>query len=652
MRSLVFVLLLLPAVAARDSQDEEAPALQKVVDLLKKVQAQASNEKLQNLQNYQADQEICATRIGELTATAKQTVTEISRLVTVQQASACKMSDAQSKIADLQKQVLADAQAVHDLIAMRTNQSENFEASQKDLADTKDSIQRAVTALNTRLKRGSAFLQSIDSPTIRALQIMVQASIMRTASGAELKAFLQTGARKSEYIRRLEEAGVSTTTLAPLQASGKVVQLLNNLALDVDQQMVKLQQGESQKVNEFTITKASFYGKTQLNTASIENAQKELSEQTAVNEKATVGKSVTKELQRVTNKQLIDEKINCAKKNTEYAEVQQKLDQEMDALSKAMDVITSSVNTAPSFLQLATSPGATRVNVASHVVRMLAANVQSTELIQFAGTVDFAIRSAGSDSPVAKVRDLLSKMIDKLQKAGDAEAKHDAFCKTELHRAEGSRDAKQMAIGDFDAKLQEAAGRQTTLNAEMNLLQTDISELATLLSDMTKLRDAEKTEHAAQIDENNNAIKAVQAAIQVLQNFYGNSDSLGSRGGAVIALLENIESDMSETVATMTQVESEAEATFEHESKANQKAQQLKQNGISTKKQEMQDLRKQQDDWRRDQASDQDELAAILEYLKQLTDQCTITRHDPERMKTEIAGLTQALAALESQDQS
>lgn len=444
-----------------------------------------------------------------------------------------------------------------------------------------------------------------------------------------------------------------------MQASQKVLTLLNGLVVQVDDQLQTLRNGEAVQNSQYVGQKATYQAKIDGGSSAITDAQRAVASQQQTRQEANAALAQQQALQGQLAKDLQSTQKDCKQKMRDYQDLDSNLNQESQALEEAMDVIQNARRGGKiSFLQIVSRhdgpvsvASQSALHVASHVVRLLASNVQSTDMIQFAGKLDFtihALQQAGDD-PIARVRQLLQGMLTKLRSAGTAEADHQAWCTNELKRAADSKAAKQLTAGQYDASIQSATARQTTLTAEMNTLRSDIAQLAQLISDMTSLRNDETKDHQSQIDENNNAIKAVQAAIGVLQSFYGaDSDKLSSRGGAVIALLQQIEADMTETVASIKQNEQDAQATFKKESDSNTAAQQQKKGLIASKQIEINSLSSDIIGFKSDLARVQDELSAIADYTNQLNSQCGAPPYNPDRIKAEIAGLQQALAALES----
>merc|ERR1719321_2592820 len=149
----------------------------------------------------------------------------------------------------------------------------------------------------------------------------------------------------------------------------------------------------------------------------------------------------------------------------------------------------------------------------------------------------------------------------------------------------------------------------------------------------------------------------VKLALKVLKDYYAKADkSHGSADGAasgIIGLLEVCESDFSKSLTEMTATEESAAAEYDAETKENEIIKVTKEQDAKYKTKEANGLDKSVAELSSDKSGVETELAAVMEYLKELTGRCVAKAETyaerKERRAAEIAGLKEALATLENE---
>jgi hypothetical protein len=137
------------------------------------------------------------------------------------------------------------------------------------------------------------------------------------------------------------------------------------------------------------------------------------------------------------------------------------------------------------------------------------------------------LRTADSDDPLAKVRLMIHDLIVKLQQQATQEADHKSYCDTELGR-------NQAALDDATADIDKHSAQETQLDSSIATLDVEIAELNATLEQalldrptMVAQRQNESAANQAIIEDANMSAVAVEAAIEVLQEFY--ESATGSR---------------------------------------------------------------------------------------------------------------------------
>merc|ERR1719247_3501059 len=126
--------------------------------------------------------------------------------------------------------------------------------------------------------------------------------------------------------------------------------------------------------------------------------------------------------------------------------------EELKALATAKKVIVEATSGASDlsygFLQTGMSSGADLAKFeALRLVRDLAQKQKSAALAQLASRMDAAMHAgAGAGDPFAKVKGLISSMIEKLLKEAEEDATEKAFCDKEMAETETKKADKEAAI--------------------------------------------------------------------------------------------------------------------------------------------------------------------------------------------------------------
>merc|ERR1719482_886753 len=276
--------------------------------------------------------------------------------------------------------------------------------------------------------------------------------------------------------------------------------------------------------------------------------------------------------------------------------------EELKALATAKKIIVEATSGAQdisySFVQVSMSSGADLANFeAVRFVRDLAQKQKSTALAQLA--VHMATMRSGSSSQddiFAKVKGLISDMIEKLLQEAQADATEKAFCDKEMSETETKKADKEAAIEKLSTSIDSMTAKSAKLKEEVGVLQKELSELAKAQAEMDKLRAEEKAAFDKNSAEMEKGIKGVKLALKVLNEYYAKEDkahsSADGAGSGIIGLLEVCESDFTKGLAEMTSTEQNAASEYERESKENEITKATKDQDVKYKTKEAKGLDK------------------------------------------------------------
>merc|ERR1719486_1136409 len=123
-------------------------------------------------------------------------------------------------------------------------------------------------------------------------------------------------------------------------------------------------------------------------------------------------------------------------------------------------------------------------------------------------------------SPFAKVKGLISDMIEKLMKEANEDAEHEGFCDTEMGKSKATRTSLTEDIDSLTASIEDAKSEIMTLAESNAQLTQSISDINSARTEATKMRTAESKKNKETVADAEAALKAVDAATAVLKDFY------------------------------------------------------------------------------------------------------------------------------------
>jgi len=305
------------------------------------------------------------------------------------------------------------------------------------------------------------------------------------------------------------------------------------------------------------------------------------------------------------------------------------------------------------------------------LVQSLAAKGGSTELAQLASRLRNTVSQAtmdGSD-PFAKVKGLISEMIEKLVADAAKEADHKAFCDKEMAETKAKREDKEEEVDDLSNKIDAATAKIAKLKEEVAALLGELAEIARVQKEADDTRAAEKAAFAEAKADYESGLEGVGIALQVLRDYYAekpaddesvamllqarkHSKATGAATG-IIGMLEVVESDFSKMLATSTAGEDQAQREYDVLTQENKVATATKTTAAEYKEKDGKQTAALLAGYEGDRGVAQEELDAIMEYWEKLQPMC-VAKAEPyaerkKRRDAEIAGLKQALEILENE---
>jgi len=356
---------------------------------------------------------------------------------------------------------------------------------------------------------------------------------------------------------------------------------------------------------------------------------------------------------------------DCMSKAQEFEAEVTSRGEELKALATAKKIIKETTSGAADqsygFLQV--SKIQSRSDLANsevvHMVRQLAKKQHSAMFSQLAARISSEMRfGSGSKADVfAKIKGLITDMIEKLEAEAEADATKKAYCDKELAETNQKKADKTAEIEKLTAKIEQQAAQSAKLKSEIATLESELAELVKEQAEMDKIRAEEKSQWESNSAEMEKGLNGVKLALKVLNEYYAKADKAhSSSDGAssgIIGLLEVCEADFEKGLTEMNAAEQTAQATYEQESKENEIEKATKDQDVKYKTKESTGLDKSNAELSSDKGNVDTELSAVNEYLSKIEEECIAK---PEtyaerkaRREAEINGLKEALQVLENE---
>merc|ERR1719245_1999937 len=392
----------------------------------------------------------------------------------------------------------------------------------------------------------------------------------------------------------------------------------------------------------------------------MEDTKKTLAEASETKAAAEGDLTVTKEALAEDIAALGDLHSDCMAKAQDFEAETISRGEELKALAMAKKAVKDSTDGATeqtySFLQLQSTADLKNFEVI-RLVKDLARKQHAPALAQLASRMASAIRLNHGEDVFAKIKGMISDMIEKLEQEAAEAAELKQWCDKEIAEATAKKEDSTAIFEKLSAKIESKTAQSKTLKGQIATLQKELAELAETQSQMDKIRADEKSTYDKNKPEMDAGLKGVKLALKILNDYYAKADkshaSADGAGSGIIGMLEVIESDFTKGITEMVAAEQTAAATYERQTKENAIEKTTKQQDVKYKTKESATLDKAVAELSTDREGVQAELEAVNDYLASLDQKCTYKVESyaerKARREAEIAGLKEALSILESE---
>jgi len=669
----VLVFLASPTLSASST----VTPVQKVIELLEGLVKKAKKEKHEEQMQFAAYEGWCTGTKSEKTtaiADADALIEQLKADIQTYEADIAKLSE---EITELEGNVQTWEGEMEEAIKVRGIEKEDYMKASTDYTESLDALNAAINHLKAQ---DYGFLQK------KALNKVQSLKLVPDASKKVIDAFLES-ADEDPDVTGIVDA--NTPIYEP--KGGEIISMLEKLKdkfgdekATLDREEVAAQAAHDSLVqnlkSQITAAKEAIDSKTAARAKAktdLATASSDLADTTAVREE--------------DQKYLDDVTATCDKKKEDFDNRQKLRADEITAVEKAIDILSSEAvkgnaeKHLPTMLQASPSHGTALIQVrsASKSVKMpgnqlYVAAFLNDQANKLGSRVLSSLAMKVEADPFAKVKTLIEELITRLMTEANAEAEHKGWCDKEMGTNAHTRKEKSAAVETLTAQIDELKADNAKLTEEIKELVFTVAELDAAVAKATTIRKQEKEKNTETIADSKEAQTAVKEALKVLKEFYAKAAEATSlsqqkkerqdpppeifdepykgaqaENSGVVGMLEVILSDFerleSETTMSETQAEKEydqfmGDSAVDKATKAKDidHKQTKKENNESALSQAKEDLE-----------DNQKQLDAALKSYEELKAACIVEPMSYEERvalrKQEIEALKEALNILEQQ---
>mmetsp|Transcript_91103 Transcript_91103/g.208851 ORF Transcript_91103/g.208851 Transcript_91103/m.208851 type:complete len:660 (+) Transcript_91103:66-2045(+) len=539
---------------------------QKVIELLQGMAQKAEAEKEAEVKDHFKYVTFC-----EDTATAKQRAIDVGNKKIEQLKAEIATETASSEklggeIEELDGEISQAEQEMQAATELRAQEKNDYMVQDQDYAESLDAMDRAIIEL-----------KKMDHSTAQAEMLLQKtAAHSKMVSVGEWEQVWRVLAQ-SKKTGLLQDSGAPEVA-AYTSHMGGIIGMLEDMKDKISEEKAQLNTEEANRGHAYELSMIDLSDKVEFDK---QIRGEKASARASANKGAAEADGELSETTAVRNEDvqfLSDHNAECKKNSEEFEMRQETRAEEVKALGKAIEILSSDsvagnsakyrlVQTGTSFIQRKSSSGlrGPKQQRLFDFLQSAAARLDSRNL----GVVAAQLASKSGGDPMAKVKEMISDLIERLEKQASEEAEHHGWCDKQMHDNKLTREELQSTIEQLQAKIDELAASIAKLGDDVAGLETEIKELNDARSKATAQRDEEHKENTATIQDAKEAQAAVQKALEVLKGFYdkaasaeGGYSGQQSESTGVLGMLEVIDSDFARLESETTADEESASTAY------------------------------------------------------------------------------------------
>jgi hypothetical protein len=643
--------------------------IEKTIELLESLQAKIVKEGETEAKLYDEFTSYCNDESKETQFEIKTAKSDVERAEAAIADETAKIGVAETKIEELSTSIATAEKDLASATEIREKENADFVKLEKELMSAVSMLERAIAIIEREMAK-TGFIQGGDSmkKISDALESLVTAASVNSADKVKITALLQAQSGDEDLALELQPGGAPDPA-AYKSKSGGIVSVLEDMLEKAKAELADAQKAEMNSKFDFDMLKQKLEdmmanGEKVMAETKKAKATAEEAKATATGELDTASKTLAD-----SESHLKDLQNECMAKAEEYETSQHSRSEELTALDTAKKVLVEKTAGAAereySFIQVSAK---TRVGVRAkqakddilNLLQGLAKKTGDNAMSLLSQRVE-AASMLGAD-PFAKIKGLISEMIEKLEEEAAKEAAHKAFCDKEMKETKAKKEDKETDLDDLSTKIDKATAKIAKLTEEIATLEEELGAIAKAQEEADKIRAEEKAAWADAKADYESGIEGVGMALKVLRDYYAEKeealvqtqhDKATGAASGIIGMLEVVESDFTKSLAEGTAKESMAQEEYEKLTQDNKIATTEKTTAAKYKGKDKKETEEMLVGLKEDKATTEKEYAAVMEYCEELQGMC-IAKPEPyeerkKRREAEIAGLKEALTILEEE---
>jgi len=662
---LTLALLVVPAFAVEKA---EVTPVQKVIQLMNGMLEKGKKEKHAEQVQFAAYKQFCDDTSVEKTRAIKEANERIEVLKADIQKNTAKAAKLTKEIAELDEDISIWTGDIKAATKVREIEKADYDALHKDYSESVDALERAIAVLKK---------QSHDRKQASLLQVssLMNLQLIPAEAKKAIDAFIQQD--QEEWAPEGLAVSAPEANAYEFQSNG-VIEMLEKLLDKFIDERTTLEKEEMNSKHAYDMLMQDL--NAQIAQATKDRDEKAESKAKALQAKADAeGDLKDTTTTRDEDQKYLDELVaTCEQKASDFESRQQLRAEEIEAIEKAIEIISSgavSGNADKHLPSLVQTEGSAFPQLRADLNMQAKAKVVSylsKRAKQLNSRVLSTLAVRASDDPFAKVKKMIKDLIVRLMEEANEEAEHKGWCDTELSTNEQTRKEKTEAVETLHAEIDQLEASIAKLTEDIKDLTQAVAELDAAMAKATKLRQEEKAKNTETISDSEEAQAAVAQALTVLKEFYAKAgeataliqaepeifDSpykgMQSENGGVVGMLEVIESDFARLESETKAAEATAQKEYDEFMTESKVDKQKKSTDIEHKTAKKQDQEQALTTKKEDLEGTQKELDAALAYFDKLKPSCVDSGVSYEdrvaRRKEEIESLQEALKILNGED--
>lgn len=594
------------AVVRVDSVDVHVTPVEKVTNLLKRLQKQVEEQGKDEAASYDKYACFCKEQSNEKRYMIEKSKEKIEKLDVKIDYLASAITDKNQEVITLNTDISTLENDIKQATDVRSSEHDAYVAKNEDLSSAIAAIEGAITALEDS-KAGMS-------------GVKLDFAQVRTAAGIALAAASKANVKETSLAKILALARAKQNPSTYAYQSNEILSTLREL-LDIFNRNKK----EADE-DEFD-TKAAF-DKNDLSMKLLKQfKEKEKSEikqeiDSMTEEKQTSEQERSEEAkdQKSDKEFLVVLVGECETKAGEWDARSKTRADELSAISQAIDALVGGVapswkankklvgleqktrltkrrfDRSVSFLQIRDADRTEKAEIYRKKVRAVLTLLSEASKRLDSSVLQAAfVRTQATGDHFVKVRAIIKDLMARLVADKNAEASTKSDCDRIISENVNNRDESKTELEKLATKKHELDSEKVELASSIATLAADIQSLNKALLEATELRNEESTENAKTVATAEEGLSSVRLALSVLKDFYGSdgpprfiqyippdsdregltvsdrapdiwkSGYEGSKPEAkgIIGLLEVIESDFERTISATQTRETEAQTDFD-----------------------------------------------------------------------------------------